>query len=206
MTIQLSEHYPKIIRDFFRFDHSTSDGTAHAPITLPFEYKTSDLLEEAERLPYDDRTVNRCYVYGPTARPDPGCDLVTDHGREHSTQMDLSRFPSISRFIADCNSIGPVTYMTFKRMGPGGFIMPHADSECNPHKIYVPLSWPSGSVFKIYRQGEVDFTQLRPNLIATSGHMHSVINDSQESRIIFSFYVDWSSPGWSKILEESTVV
>jgi len=205
MTIQLSDNYPKIIRDFFRFDDSHGDGSAHAPITLPFEYSTRDLLREAERLPYDDRTVNRCYVYGPTAKPDPGCDLVTDHGRDHSTQLDLLHFPLIRKFITDCNSVGPVTYMTFKRMAPHGYITPHVDSECNPYKIYVPLSWPPGSVFKVYRHGEVDFEELKPNIIATSGHMHSVINDSNESRIIFSFYVDWSSPGWAEILGTTMV-
>jgi hypothetical protein len=206
MTTQLTDNYPKIIRDFFHSDSGVSDGSAHAPIDLPFEYSVSDLLCEAQSLPYDDREVNRCYVWGPTNRPDPGCDLVTDYGRNYSAQIDLTKFPAIGKFLHDCQRLGPVTYMTFKRMGAKGYIMPHIDSECNPYKIYVPLSWPEGSRFKVYCQGEVDFTGLRPNIIATSGHMHSVINDSVESRIIFSFYVDWSSPGWSNILKKSKVI
>ena len=205
MTIQLSDNYPKIIRDFFLFDPSTSDGSAHVPITLPFEYSTRNLLDEAERLPYDDRDVDRCYVWGPTGKPDPGCDLVTNYGSDYSAQIDLTPYPAIGKFIHDCNSLGPVTYMTFKRMRPKKYILPHVDSECNPYKVYVPLSWPAGSVFKVYKQGEVDFSELRPNIINTSDHMHSVVNDSEQHRIIFSFYSDWSSAGWSEILEKTLV-
>ena len=78
--------------------------------------------------------------------------------------------------------------------------MPHTDSECNPYKIYVPLSWPEGSLFKMFGQGNIDFTDLKPNLINTSDVIHSVVNDSDEYRIIFSFYADWSYEGWQKVI------
>lgn len=202
MTTQLSDNYPKIIRDFFLFDHSESDGSAHRPITLPFSYDIRRLLAEAERLSYDNRRVSRCYVYGPASGEDPGCDLLTTHDREYKTHVDLSQSPQIAKFISDCPGL---TYMTFKRMAPRGYIMPHIDSECNPYKVYVPLSWPEGSQFKVYNQGDVDFTDLKPNIISTSRHMHSVVNDSDQHRIIFSFYVDWSNPTWSEILQASLV-
>jgi len=205
MTTLNTEIYPKLIRDFFRFDHSASDGTAHRPITLPFAYAPAELLAEAEQLPYDDRTVNRCYVWGPVGKPDPGCDLLTSTDTHYTAQIDLTSYPKIKQFIDSLTEIGPVTYLTFKRMAPKGYIMPHIDSECNPYKIYVPLSWPEGSQFKMLGQGNVDFSDLKPNLINTSGHMHAVVNDSSESRIIFSFYVDWSCPGWQKYLEHRPV-
>ena len=53
MTTLNTETYPKLIRDFFRFDNSVSDGLAHRPITLPFDYDPLVLLAEAEQLPYD---------------------------------------------------------------------------------------------------------------------------------------------------------
>jgi hypothetical protein len=202
MTTQLSDRYPKIIRDFFLFDRSESTGVAHRPITLPFKYDIRRLLAEAERLPYDTRTVNRCYVYGPEGDRDPGCDLLINRDVKWSPKIDLKGFPELSAFIRDCPAL---TYMTFKRMVPGGYIMPHVDSECNPYKIYVPLSWPAGSRFKVLDQGEVDFTDLKPNLIATSKYMHAVVNDSDQQRIIFSFYVDWSHPTWCEILTASLV-
>ena len=200
MTTLNTETYPKLIRDFFRFDNSVSDGLAHRPITLPFDYDPLELLAEAEQLPYDERPVKRCYVWGPIGQQDPGCDLLSSTAHEFTAQIDLARFPKIQNFIDSLNKIGPITYLTFKRMEPMGYIMPHVDSECNPYKIYVPLSWPSGSTFKMLGQGHVDFTDLKPNLINTSDHIHAVVNDSLEPRIIFSFYADWSSPGWQKIL------
>ena len=162
--------------------------------------ETMVLLKEAETLPYDNRKVRRCYVYGPEGREDPGCDLMTDHNNKFKEQIDLSSYPHIKNFIDEANKIGPITYMTFKKMAPRGYIMPHTDSECNPYKIYVPLSWPEGSCFKVFKQGKVNFTDLKPNIIATTDHMHSVVNDSDEYRIIFSFYVDWSAYGWAEML------
>lgn len=202
MTTRLSDRYPKIIRDFFHFDHSESTGAAHRPVTLPFGYDIRRLLEEAERLPYDSRLVKQCYVYGPDNDSDPGCDLLVNNDKSWSPKIDLAEFPQLSAFIRDCPAL---TYMTFKRMAPQGYIMPHVDSECNPYKIYVPLSWPEGSRFKVLDQGEVDFTDLKPNIISTSKYMHSVVNDSSQHRIIFSFYVDWSHPTWSEILSASLV-
>ena len=206
MTTLNTEIYPKLIRDFFLFDHSVSDGTAHKPVSLPFAYDPAELLAEAERLPYDDRLVNRCYVYGPTGHGDPGCDLILHKTQSYSAQIDLAQFPAINKFIQSINAVGPLTYMTFKRMLPNGYIMPHVDSECNPYKIYVPLSWPPGSCFKVYEHGIVDFSNLKPNIIATGKYMHSVVNDSNESRIIFSFYVDWSYPGWYAVLKKLLVI
>jgi len=199
MTTLNTDLYPKLIRDFFLFDHSVSKGTAHKPVTLPFAYDPAELLQEAEQLPYDDRPVNRCYVWGPTAQSDPGCDLLASTDTDYTAQIDLTPYPKIQSFIDSLNDVGPITYLTFKRMKPRGYIMPHIDSECNPYKIYVPLSWPAGSEFKMFRQGNIDFTDLKPNLINTSDVMHSVVNDSDEHRIIFSFYADWSHPGWKHI-------
>ena len=200
MTTLNTDSYPKIIRDFFRYDNSVSDGTAHRPITLPFAYDIGQLLAEAEQLPYDDRAVNRCYVWGPEGKQDPGCDLITSTDKNYTAQIDLTPYPTIKKFIDDANKLGPITYLTFKRMKPRGYIMPHVDSECNPYKVYVPLSWPEGSLFKMFGQGNIDFTDLKPNLINTSDVIHSVVNDSDEHRIIFSFYADWSYEGWQKVI------
>ena len=202
MTIQLSDNYPKIIRDFFRFDDSVSDGSAHTPVDLPFAYDASKLQAEAEALPYDDRRVARCYVFGPERESDTGCDLTVSRDQRFERKISLTDFPEIDRFIGNCPGL---TYMTFKKMRPKDYIMPHIDSECNPYKIYVPLSWPAGNVFKVYDQGEVDFTGNRPNIIATSGHMHAVVNDSDQPRIIFSFYLDWSHPTWDRLLKDSSI-
>ena len=200
MTTLNTDYYPKIIRDFFLYDNSASDGTAHRPITLPFAYNTNQLLAEAEQLPYDDRTVNRCYVWGPEGKQDPGCDIITSTDKNYTAQIDLTPYPTIKKFIDNANTLGPITYLTFKRMKPRGYIMPHVDSECNPYKIYVPLSWPKGSLFKMFGQGNIDFTDLKPNLINTSDVIHSVVNDSDEHRIIFSFYADWSYERWQKVI------
>ena len=64
MTIVLSEHYPKIIKDLFRYDIKTQNLTPcesydvilasimHFPVVYPFDYDNNAILKEAMALPY----------------------------------------------------------------------------------------------------------------------------------------------------------
>ena len=77
MTIQLSDNYPKLVKDLFLFDKQQQSHTgnltpaevlqqvAHMQVQLPFEYDVVELLKEAQMLPMDSSKVKRCYVYGP---------------------------------------------------------------------------------------------------------------------------------------------
>ncbi len=215
MTIQLSDNYPKLVKDLFLFDKQQQSHTgnltpaevlqqvAHMQVELPFEYDVVELLKEAQRLPMDSSKVKRCYVYGPVGDNDPRCDLIDSTAKDYEYKIDITSFPNIKKFIEDANHIGQLTYITFKQMAPQGYIMPHQDSECNPYKIYLPLEWPQGCYFKIYKKGVIPFEVGKPFFVNTGEHIHSVVNDSNENRMIFSFYVDWNTKGWQKVLKDS---
>ena len=121
------------------------------------------------------------------------------HTKELQTILD----DIIKDFIEQMCKIGQVTYISFKRMLPKRFINPHIDSKCNPFKIYIPLTWPKGNYFKIYKKGLIPFEPYKPFLVNTGNNIHSVINDSNEDRYIFSFYADWGSDKWQQIIENS---
>ena len=200
MTIVLSEHYPKIIKDFYLYDESASDGSAHQPIDLPFEIDRSALLVDAKKLPWDMSHAIRRFEIVKREDDVAGTDRTLNNRQPVTAQIDFNEFKAIGKLINDLNSIGPVTYMSFKNMLPGEYLEPHMDSLYGPLSIYIPITWPSGCYFKVYKQGFVDFSDLKPNIVDTGGHVHSVINDSNEERYTFSFYCDWQSPGWNKIL------
>ena len=217
MTIQLSENYPKLIRDLFLYDvgeehypkkELTSEeilqNISYMPLDLG-KFEWNSILEEAIELPYkqSETDADRCYLYGPTDIKDPRCELLNSNYTKFEYKIDTRTCPAIENFIKAMNRIGQVTYISFKRMLPKHWINPHIDSNCNPFKVYVPLTWPEGNYFKIYKKGIIPFKPVVPFLVNTGNNIHSVVNDSNEVRYIFSFYADWSTLGWQTITKNS---
>ena len=205
MTTLISENFPKIIKDFYLYDESTSDGTAHQPIDLPFDIDRSALLLDAQRLPWDTSYAIRRFEIVKRSGEVAGTDRTLTNNHDVTAQIDFNEFKAIGKLMKDLNNIGPVTYLSFKNMLPGEYLEPHMDSLYGPLSVYIPITWPSGCHFKVYNQGLVDFTDLRPNIVDTGGSVHSVINDSDQERYTFSFYCDWQSPGWNSILRKTKV-
>ena len=218
MTIQLSENYPKLIRDLFLYDVGVQyypseeltcdqifEQIAYMPIDLGKSVDYKAMLDEATELPYiqSSTDADRCYMYGPTGTKDPRCERIDSNHKEFEYKINMDGSPTINTFIEQVSEIGQITYLSFKRMLPKHFINPHVDSICNPFKIYVPLTWPTGNYFKMYKKGFIPFEPLVPFLVNTGNHVHSVINDSNEDRYIFSFNADWGSDKLQKIIKNS---
>lgn len=78
---------------------------------------------------------------------------------------------------------------------PGAIIAPHIDNVglaapgdkgCNV--LYMPLRWPPGNYFKFCSGGLIDSADTW--LINTSDHVHALINESNQTRIILSVILD----------------
>ena len=83
MKLHISEHYPKIIRDLFLYDHKEQilaecetyedimSGVMHFPVSYPFEYDRNQLLQEAMTLPFRQRQngVGKCTVLTKSSDP-----------------------------------------------------------------------------------------------------------------------------------------
>ena len=218
MTIQLSENYPKLIRDLFLYDvgeehypnkeltcEQIFNQVSYMPIDLGRLDDYKPMLDEAIELPYKQSSTDadRCYIYGPVGSNDPRCELLNSNYTEFEYKIKMDTCPAIKDFIEQMCKIGQVTYISFKRMLPKRFINPHIDSKCNPFKVYIPLTWPKGNYFKMYKKGLIPFEPLVPFLVNTGNNIHSIINDSNEDRYIFSFYADWGSDKWQQIIENS---
>ena len=192
--MQLSENYPKLIRDLFLYDvgeqyypnkeltcEQIFDQISYMPIDLgKIDYEC--LAHEAKELPYKQSATDadRCYIYGPVGSDDPRSERIDSNYKEFEYKIKMDTCPAIKTFIEQVSEIGQVTYISFKRMLPKHFINPHIDSKCNPFKVYIPLTWPKGNYFKMYKKGCIPFQPGEPFLVNTGNNIHSVINDSDE--------------------------
>ena len=151
MTMQLSENYPKLIRDLFLYDvgeqyypnkeltcEQIFDQISYMPIDLgKIDYEC--LAHEAKELPYKQSATDadRCYIYGPVGSDDPRCERIDSNYKEFEYKIKMDTCPAIKTFIEQVSEIGQVTYISFKRMLPKHFITPHIDSKCNTYKVYI---------------------------------------------------------------------
>ena len=55
----------------------------------------------------------------------------------------------------------------------------------------------------MYNKGFIPLDPGKAFWVNVGTHSHSVVNDSDEERIIISLYADWDTPAWRKIVEHS---
>ena len=221
MTIQLSDKYPKIIRDLFLYDTVDTPVPANTPnyeslvcshfgfmeIMLPFKVQHEDLLEEALKLNWKDKDGTYIWVFGQNKPLEE--KLTTGMGFDYDTEyksefkLEPESIPHFTQFYNALNEICPITDLTLKRIKPGGYLTPHVDPFANPFKIYLALSWPKGSYFKMYKKGFIPLKPGRCFWVNVGDHSHAVVNDSKEDRIIISLYADWHTPAWRDLVEHS---
>lgn len=211
MTIHLSDKYPKIIRDLFLYDKKGLESN-HKNLDFPFEYNVNSLYKEAITFDWsgDNKTdslkkIDRILLYKSRTETNVmGVPAIQqeNNNEEKDIYFDTAKYPEWNNFLKQLISLKGVLLVTMSKMMPGGFIYPHKDSNFVSHKIYFPLNWPQGCYFKIYKHGLVDFSKLKPKIINSGDHIHSVINDSQEERIIVSIFVDWNIEPWKMYLKE----
>jgi hypothetical protein len=211
MTIQLSDKYPKIIQDLFLYDNNVGSSDAFKDLNFPFEYNISNLYKEASNFNWagTEKTkslekIDRILLYKSKSEKNVmGIPLVQQEQNEkEDVCFNTDSYPEWDSFLKNIKSLGGVLLITMSKMYPDGYIYPHKDSNFVAHKIYFPLNWPHGCYFKIYKKGLVDFSDLKPKIINSGEHIHSVINDSKEERIIVSIFVDWNMEPWKKLFEE----
>jgi len=212
MTIHLSDKYPKIIRDLFRYDNNFGPSNSFKNLNFPFDYDLSKLYEEASSFDWIGpgktkslEKIDRILLYKSKSESNIiGIPIVQQkHDEKEEVCFNTESYPEWNNFLKNIKLLGGVLLITMSKMSPGGFIYPHKDSNFVAHKIYFPLNWPRGCYFKIYKNGLVDFSDLKPKIINSGEYIHSVINDSKEERIIVSIFVDWNVEPWKKIFEET---
>ena len=221
MTIQLSDKYPKLIRDLFLYDtvdNPTPDNCSNyeslvcsnfgfLQLRFPFEIQTEQLLKEAQSINWVDKGGNYVWVYGQDKPLEEkladgmGFDVDTEY--TSSFKLDVKSIPAFHKFYQDINELCPITDITLKKVKPGGYFEPHIDSFGNPIKMYEALSWPKGNYFKMYNKGFIPLDPGKAFWVNVGTHSHCVVNDSQEERIVISLYADWDTPAWRKIVELS---
>ena len=108
--------------------------------------------------------------------------------------LEPNELPLLQQLISDL----PINNIKKSYIGilpPGAVIAPHMDNVglaapgdkgCN--MLYMPLRWPPGNYFKFCSGGLIDSADTW--LINTSDHVHALINESNQTRIILSVILD----------------
>jgi aspartyl/asparaginyl beta-hydroxylase (cupin superfamily) len=113
--------------------------------------------------------------------------------KEKNPEVDPSEFPELFKFINSLN-LTDIKSMFIGILPPGGCIAPHKDRIGPvPHNhdahyyVYIPLCWPNGNYFKINGAGIIRNSQ--PCVINHMDYVHSLVNDSNEERIVVGIRV-----------------
>lgn len=194
--------YPKIVRDFFEhnFDFfcESKDKITLLPqrksnIKLP-ETDVQQVLDEINsnynllvdlQKSYDQKMYNdREWVS--TSQP----WLTVPVFRNGKFTINDDQLPAL-RSLIQALPVHDLESAFIGILPPGTYIAPHVDKTpghypgkegCN--RLYIPLLWPKGNYFKFASGGMID--SCTPWFINNTDHVHSLINSSNEYRVILT--------------------
>lgn len=96
--------------------------------------------------------------------------------------------------------IQDISSVTFGFLQPNGFIWLHTDEYGKDpaitglNDLYVPLIWPDQNLFKF--SGSPTIKEPVPILANISDHVHALVNDSNQERVILSIRMDKMKNTW----------
>lgn len=107
---------------------------------------------------------------------------------------ESDRLPKVQQLIRSL-SVNSIKKAHIGILPPGSIIAPHVDNigltepgARGCQTLYIPLRWPPGNYFKFSSGGLIDSPE--PWLINNSDHMHALINQSNQYRIILNIIMD----------------
>ena len=127
----------------------------------------------------------------------------TQNFNEYKWQIDI---PELKDFVESipCNRL----YMVESRNSqPGGKTPVHIDKEKMFHgmynRIWIPLNWPDGNMFKITGLGDVHIEPGRPIVLNGNKFPHATMNKGSERRLALIVSADTHCDGFTDLLSRS---
>jgi hypothetical protein len=205
--ITLSQHYPKLLRDFFQYDfdffcREKNNKLLPIPtqqVSLSIDTELKEKSSEEIVLLQDWIFENRFSSnYEKTA-------VETYNTKENQVWHVLKLYdneqwlPAVDKLPATLRLIESIGLKQFVKINltilpPKSFIAPHYDSPINSidlatqHTLYIPVKWEDGNYFKY--SGMPITKDSAPTLQTNFSCYHSVVNDSNEIRAVIIVYLD----------------
>lgn len=207
-SIEIDENFPQVIQDFFQYNFDITvvdkhDHTCHQIPYVKFQGTISnDLLAVAtkEILNNLDIIMDHGTGYGQRNENLDEFNLLDENTwrilwlkKRFKENSFLDRFPDTWKLI---DSLKMDFWQAFiGLLPPKGFIYPHTDNTTDkdlknsPYvgctQLYIPIQWPEKSYVKFANAGIVDMS-TGPMLVNTDHFTHSVVNDSDQPRIVLA--------------------
>lgn len=207
-SIDIGNKFPMVVQSFFKHDFDFVCIPRSTPISqLPYYPVNltvdSTLLESA----VNEINLKRSWIvqhkhfvpqsiYSYTESPTQTTELDWIRLyliKEKNPEVDPADFPQLFKFINSLN-LTDIKSMFIGILPVGGSIAPHKDRtgplpcDYNDHYyVYIPLVWANGNYFKINGAGVLRSNQ--PCMINHMDYVHSLINDSNEERIVVGIRV-----------------
>jgi hypothetical protein len=117
--------------------------------------------------------------------------------RDKQSQIPRSEFPDVYQLI-DSFGFKNISNIYVGVLPSGSYLAPHVDDRWKSPDlnnkyfyIYIPVNWAPGNYFKF--SGGPTLTKARPYIINNKDYVHSVVNDSDETRTVVGVWVDRNS-------------
>ena len=212
-SVQLdAQKFPQMIRDFYEHNFSFTVLDPKQPDLLRLPYMTYDHPVDPDLVAQARHEVehNLDYVmanglsYGQyqanlteySFESNSACWRIIWLQKDKKTTSAAELFPAVNRLV---ESQGLDHWYVFVGvLPPGGFIYPHLDFDtakassqayseyqgCT--QLYIPLSWPAGNLIKFAGAGVLSLDSGQAMVINNDNYVHSVVNDSDQNRIVLS--------------------
>lgn len=183
MTTHTLDKYPKLIQDLLQFDNVqqaypimqsyeqiVESNVAYTELNLPFSYNVNKMLIEAKN-GFADEQDNESgwtgiFLHAPKNISiddfeQLDCNFDTDYyDVEFGYTNIIDNFPECKKWIDQLKKYIDIQLVEIKKLSAGSYIYPHVDTHFSGiglRKLYMPLNYPDGNIFRFFKKGEVPF-------------------------------------------------
>jgi hypothetical protein len=208
-TMQLPERFPPLIRSYFATDFDFTVLPRDSDL-LRLPYSSVNLPRPCEDLTnaaLQEVLDNFDWIRDHKDNQQPrGQRIYNDHEtkpsnwrklwlRKYDTDLvDRDRLPRLWQLV-DSLGLNQIRGIYIGILPPDSYIAPHIDDDPGWVKIYndayylyLPLNWQAGDYFKFSGAGILKDPVFMN--ICNSGYVHSVVNTTEQTRVVMSLWVD----------------
>jgi hypothetical protein len=207
-TMQLSNRFPQLIRDFFSRDFEFTLLPKNTPkwllpytqINMALDQKKISMAEQEilDNLDWikDVSTRDGQYFYNlQEIKPSEWFKLVIK--KNHEALIGPDKLPMLWQLI-DSLQFNEIINIYVGILLPGGYLAPHNDNDPDPgvdgyrkhYYFYLPMNWKPGNYFKFAGAGILKNPGFM-NLYTE--YVHSVVNDTDQTRVVMGLWVNRES-------------
>lgn len=194
-SIILSDDYPQLIKDFYRYNFDfvcveksnifLRPYVPHKGLTKEFIGEILEYIEQNKKFLLDNSNRGGQEYYNNIEFGKSEWQTL----RVFNNSTELIKLPWIDQLKTELG-INAIRSMTIGFLPPGGFLAPHIDSFNKTKEylgccvFYLPLTWPKGATFKF--SGAPVVFENASMIINNAQYVHALTNSGDHERIVIT--------------------